>query len=436
MNLFVRGPYAAAGALADAASALAARLTPAGAGKLQRSFAARAGAVDRVKAWSRDHRSPSAPLVWIHAPSVGEGLMARPVIDRIRDERPDAQIAYTFFSPSAEEFAQSVGADVADYLPFDTEAAAQAMLHALTPSVIVFSKLDVWPLLVDEAVKRHVRLVLTSATLSETSGRRSSLAQLLLRDAYGALDAVGAVHADDAARLVALGVQADRVTVTGDVRYDQVWERASARNVNGDLVARLMSDRPTIVAGSTWPGDDACIFDGLPAIRAAAPGARLIVAPHEPSAATTLSLQSQASHLGLSASPVASATADDDVVIVDAMGVLADLYALATIAYVGGGFHSAGLHSVVEPAAFGAPVFVGPRHTDSRDAMALLQAGGAYAVATGGEFAQHAVPLLTDRETRTRAGERARGVVAAGLGAAERSAALILPMLRPLRLSR
>ncbi|GDX86283.1 3-deoxy-D-manno-octulosonic acid transferase [Gemmatimonadota bacterium] len=439
MNPFVRGPYAAAAAIADAVSALAGRATrvvPSSAGKLQRSLAARAGVLDRVTSWSRKHRSPCAPLVWIHAASVGEGLMARPVIDRIRAERPDVQLAYTFFSPSAETFAQSVGADITDYLPFDTGAAAQAMLHALTPSVILFSKLDVWPVLVEAATSDQVRLVLTSAALSESSGRRSALAQLLLRDAYRALDAVGAVHADDAARLVALGVRADRITVTGDVRYDQAWERASARRANRELLARLQSDRPTITAGSTWPGDAACLFDAWPAIRTAVPRARLIIAAHEPTAATTQSFQLRTAQMGLTAAVLDRATSETDVIIVDTVGVLADLYALATIAFVGGGFHSAGLHSVVEPAAFGAPVFVGPRHTASRDAMTLLQVDGGFAVTSGAELSAQAIPLLTDPETRTRAGKRARDVVTAGLGAAVKSAALILPLLKPLRLSR
>jgi 3-deoxy-D-manno-octulosonic-acid transferase len=432
VNPLVRAPYAAAGALA----ALAARVVPTGGGKLRRSLAARAGVLERVTAWARDHRSPSAPLVWIHAPSVGEGLMARPVMERIRHERPDAQIAYTFFSPSAELFAQSLGADVADYLPFDTAGAAQAMLDALTPAVIAFSKLDVWPVLAAEAAARRVRLVLTSAALDESSGRRSALAQLLLRDAYAALDAVGAVHADDAARLAALGVRADRITVTGDVRYDQVWERASVRSANADLVARLRTDRPTLVAGSTWPGDDTALFDGWPAVRARLPRARLLITPHEPTDATTQSLEARAARLGLSSATLDAATPDTDVVIIDRVGVLADLYALATAAYVGGGFHDAGLHSVVEPAAFGVPVLFGPRHTASRDAMALLQAGGAFAVSGGTDLATRVLALLGDRETQTRAGQRARGVIAAGLGAADKSAALILPMLRPLRPSR
>ena len=443
MNPFLRAPYLVAGRLA-ALTALVAGAIPSSGGKLRRALAGRAGVLERVRAWSAAERSPSAPLVWIHAPSVGEGLMAKPIIDRIRHERPDAQIAYTYFSPSAEQFAESLRVDVADYLPFDTTEAAQVMLDALKPAVIVFSKLDVWPLLAAEATARHVRLVLTSAAISNASGRRSILARLLLGDAYASLDAVGAAHEDDASRLVQLGVKPDRITVTGDVRYDQVWERVSAPSPNAALIAALESDRATVVAGSTWPGDETCLFDGWPQLRGALPDARLIIAPHEPTEPALAAIELRAGRLGLSCARLSNATAAADVVLVDRMGVLADLYALANVAYVGGGFHEAGLHSVVEPAAHGAPVVFGPRHTESRDAMMLIAAGGGFSVASGAELARRVAALAGSAETQTRAGESAgesagecaRGVIAAGLGAADRSAALVLRLLRPLRLSR
>ncbi len=442
MNPFLRAPYQVAGQLAN----LVAGFVPSGGGKVRRSFAARAGVIERAQAWARDERSPSAPLVWIHAASVGEGLMAKPVIDRIRYERPDAQIAYTFFSPSAQEFAKSLRVDFADYLPFDTADAADAMLTALTPAIVMFSKLDVWPLLVAAAARRHVRLVLTSAALSESSGRRSALAKLLLSDAYGLLDAVGAVHDDDAKRLVEIGVRPDRITITGDVRYDQVWERVNAPSPNAALLAVLESVRPTLVAGSTWPGDDACLCDGWAQLStlASVPKLRMIIAPHEPTADALAALEARAAGIGKTCERLSAATANTDLVLVDRMGVLADLYALADVAYVGGGFHDDGLHSVVEPAAYGAPVLFGPRFDESRDAVALVAAGGGFSVGSGVALATRLASLVNDPATQTRAsdsagetaGQCARRVIVDGLGAADRSAALVVPLLRPLRPSR
>ena len=134
---------------------------------------------------------------------------------------------------------------------------------------------------------------------------------------------------------------------------------------------------------------------------------------------------------GLSVRRLGAADASDaDIVLVDRVGVLGDLYAIASVAYVGGGFHAAGLHSVLEPAAFGAPVLFGPRHANSRDAGLLAASGGGAAVSSGDELAERLVAWLADPAGRQRAGARARALVEQGLGAAHRSWELVLELLR------
>jgi len=118
-----------------------------------------------------------------------------------------------------------------------------------------------------------------------------------------------------------------------------------------------------------------------------------------------------------------------DVVLVDRYGVLGDLYALADIAYVGGGFHAAGLHSVLEPAAFGVPVLFGPNHGKSREALALLGCGGARAVSSADDLARQLTELLSSKELRDSSGGAARALVQSGLGAAERSYQLVIELL-------
>lgn len=365
----------------------------------------------------------------MHAPSVGEGLQARPVLQRLRAAHPELQLAYTHFSPSAERFARGLDVDFADYLPFDTPGDARAALDALQPRALVFSKLDVWPTLTGEAWRRGVRLGLISATLAESSGRRSGLVAALLRDAYARLDAVGAIDEEDAARLIELGVRDSVIRVTGDTRYDQVWARAAGVDRDGPLLAPLRSARPTLVAGSTWPSDEAVLLEAWAAVRRRLPEARLIIAPHEPVPAHLAPIERWAAAHGARLARLDAATADADVVLVDRVGVLGDLYALADAAYVGGGFHAAGLHSVLEPASFGAPVLFGPRFGASRDARLLLDAGGGASVATAGEMAERLITWLSTHAARGEAGERARTLVRAGLGAAERSEKLIEELL-------
>jgi 3-deoxy-D-manno-octulosonic-acid transferase len=418
-------PYRAAVRAAD----FAAHLPLAGSSKVVRSLRARRAALALAQDWATAQRDPARPLVWFHAPSVGEGLQARPVIELLRTQRPDVQIAYTHFSPSAERFAESVGADFHGYLPFDTAANGRAMLAALKPSALVYSKLDVWPTLTSLAAASGVKVGMISATLAEGSGRRGALAAALLRNAYGALSLVGAIDADDADRLSALGVLAGRVRITGDTRYDQVAARAAARQSSSALLAPLKSHRPTLVAGSTWPADETVMFAAWRALRVAVPDARLLIAPHEPTDAHCAPIQRWASEAGLHFATLNDARSDHDVVIVDRVGVLGDLYALATVAYVGGGFHAAGLHSVLEPASFGVPVLFGPRHHMSRDARLLYEQRGGEPVRDVPEFVRALRILFTEEDTRARAGAGALAVVREGVGAAERSLGVVLELL-------
>jgi 3-deoxy-D-manno-octulosonic-acid transferase len=368
----------------------------------------------------------------MHAPSVGEGLQARPILQLARASRPEVQLAYTFFSPSAAAFARGLDVEFADYLPFDTAGDAVAALSALRPGALVFSKLDVWPRLTRAASERAVRLGLISATLAEGSSRRGGMAATLLRDAYARLDAVGSIDERDAERLVALGVRRDRITVTGDTRYDQVWARTQGVDRTTGFVGSLASDRPTLVAGSTWPADERPLLAAWNEARCGTAGgaARLIIAPHEPTDAHLGPLERWASESGLRAARLAAPAAPvADVVIVDRVGVLGDLYALADVAYVGGGFHAAGLHSVLEPAAFGVPVLFGPRFANSRDAALLIAEEAGRSVPDERELAAVLGEWLADVGARREAGTRARELVRRGLGAAERSWELVAGLL-------
>lgn len=424
MNSLLRIPYALAGAVAEGLT----YIVPEGQSKLRRGLGARRGILRRYLQWSVAHRDPSRPLAWFHAPSVGEGLQALPVIQLLRARRPDVQIAYTHYSPSAEMFARSTGADFIDYLPFDTYEAAASAIAALQPWVLIFSKLDVWPALTETACEAGARIGLISATLSTSSARRSVFARYALADAYRAIDRVGAISDEDAARLHDQGVAADRITVTGDTRYDQVWSRAHATTTV--RVQSLRSSAPTLVAGSTWPADETRLLPAWIKLRRKIPQARLVIAPHELTEDYLRSITDWARSNGLRLARTSSyEEGESDVVLVDQYGMLGDLYALADVAYVGGGFHAAGLHSVLEPAAFGAPVIFGPNYKKSREAGALLQCGGGYVATSADDLVLRLTALLTSREARDSSAAAAKAMVERGLGAAERSFQLVRELL-------
>jgi 3-deoxy-D-manno-octulosonic-acid transferase len=396
-------------------------------------FSPKLGAGDRARRnaaagfyeWARLHRDPTRPLVWFHSSSVGEGLQAESVIDALRRIRPVCQFVYTHFSPSAEPLARRLSVDASGYLPYDLPRDVGALLEALRPDLLVFSKLDLWPELATRAANRGVTVAIIAGTVSAGSGRLRWPARQLLAPGYTSIAAAAAIAEADAARLVRLGVPASAIRVLGDPRFDSAAARVRS-SMPDDPLLHFGRGAPTLVAGSTWPEDEAMLLDTFSAISAARPDARLIVVPHEPTPEHLAGLDARASRARLSP-PVrlSQATGPVPFLVVDRLGALATLYGGGAMAYVGGGFGRAGLHSVLEPAAWGLPVAFGPRWQHSRDAELLVDAGAGVSVSNRNEMARVWDGWLRDETARAALGQRARMLVEAGLGAAQRTAEML-----------
>jgi len=415
-----------------------------GDGKLARGIRGRRESLARLAAWAAQSRDPSRPLAWFHAPSVGEGLQARAVIEALRETSPELQLAYTYFSPSAVAFAGNTPVDIADFLPLDLPAPVAHLFDALRPDAVVFTKTEVWPNVTREAARRGVPAALLSATLPASSSRLRGSARALLGPAHRRLARIAAISRADAERFAAFGVPADRISVMGDARFDQVWGRVRSPLSDPALLDALTDrTRVTIVAGSTWPPDEERLVAGFTAlavsVASSSPGEetgvrrpRLIIAPHEPDPVHIQGLTERLRTAGLSFAllgDTAGVATRPDVVVVDRVGVLGDLYRLADIAWVGGGFGNAGLHSVLEPAAFGAPVIFGPNHANSREAGELVAAGGAREITDEPGIEAVLSEWIGDADVRRRAGRIAKEYVEAGLGAAGRGAEIVRDLL-------
>ncbi|HUR92801.1 MAG TPA: glycosyltransferase N-terminal domain-containing protein [Gemmatimonadaceae bacterium] len=422
MNRAARLLYGAAGQLSRVAPLLA----PPDGSRASIALRARRGLTERYADWARRARDRSRPLVWVHAASVGEGLQAKPVLSLLRAERPDVQIVYTFFSPSGRQLAGKMDADYEDFLPFDNARDMDAALDALRPTLLAFSKLDVWPVLVERAKLRGVPVALISATLPAHSRRLTGLGAGFTRDAYLALDAIGAASPSDADSFAAAGIPRARIDVTGDTSFDQVLARARAARPS--LVERLASSRFTLVAGSTWPSDHRVLFPAWERIRARDPHARLVIAPHDLSDRHLGEITAWAGASRSVARLGEPGAERADVVVIDRYGVLGDVYAVADVAYVGGGLHAAGLHSVIEPAAYGVPVIYGSRHARRRDADLLVAAGGAAAIDSAASLERAITAWLAGPERKI-AGARALAVVNAESGASRRTYALLMALM-------
>jgi len=414
--------------LATGAVRLASPLLSRGGSKVARGLAGRRFAHRRLAAWGEAERDPDRPTAWFHAPSVGEGLQAQAVMDALRDRLPGLQVAYTFFSPSAEPLSRRIGADVAAYLPWDLREPISVSLDAVRPDVVVFTKTEVWPVLVAEAVRREIPVAMVGATVTEGSRRARWAARVLLRPTWSALRLVCANSASDAERLAALGASAHAIDVTGDPGIDSAAARFDAADREAPyLKPLLVAPRPTVVAGSTWAADEAVLLPAMAAVRAAVPDVRLVVAPHEPEASNVRALLSALDDAGWSTATLAGIektedAGDVDAIVVDRVGVLAHLYAASSVSYVGGGFHDAGLHSVLEPAAAGTPIVFGPRHRNARAAADLVTVGGARIATDAGELEEIVGTWLRDKTERDGTADAAAHYIEAHRGAAGRTA--------------
>ena len=425
-----------------------------GESKLARGLRGRRFAQERLLAWGRrDHPDGDAgaaataladrPVVWVHASSVGESIQARAVIDVLRVRVPGLHVVLTFFSPSAEGVCGNFPADVCTYLPWDLPEVMGPVLDAVEPSLIVFTQREVWPTLAAEATARGVPAVLVAGTLPEGAGRISGPGRILLGPAFRSLRAVAAVAKEDGERFGLLGVRSDRVTVTGDPGIDAARERVAGIDHEAPHL-RIFGDRrgpmgrrgPVLVAGSTWPSDEDVLIPALARVRESVPGLRIVLAPHDPDghdfAGLDRMLRADGWKPALLGEALKAGTAHDaDAILVDRVGMLAELYTLASVAYVGGGFHRSGLHSVLEPAAAGVPVLIGPRHRGSGHATRLLAAGAACVVADTEALAHALVELLETPERNQEHAWAALGYIEQHRGSAGSTADLVTRFFRP-----
>ena len=415
--------YNAAVPVAVAGAHAAARFLP----KMRQAIDGRRGFAERWNALARDL---SAPPVWFHVASVGEFEQARPVISSLERARPDIPVMVTFSSPSGYNFARKRESlergslRFLDYLPFDSAANMRFCLERARPRVLVFVKFDLWPNLVWEASARKVPMLLIDATLSASSGRLALPVRWLYRDLYRRLDSILALSNDDAERFRNAVPAHASISVTGDTRFDRVMERWAQR---AGSQFTLPPGGPTLIAGSTWPPDEERLLPALSRLLREHESLRVVLVPHEPTTEHVEPLKKWARETGLSVHVESERKTYNDparVVIVDRVGVLAEAYRYADIAYIGGAF-TTGVHSVIEPAIAGIPVVFGPKHDNSFEALQLIAHGAARAVRTADDVYATLSAWLRDDDARRLAGQAGRAYVNSQLGATEKCMAAL-----------
>jgi 3-deoxy-D-manno-octulosonic-acid transferase len=415
----------------------AAPILATGTGKISRGFEGRLVAHQVLAKWGEEKRDPHRPTVWVHAPSVGESVQACAVIDALRARFPGVQVVFTHFSPSAAEFTGRMPVEVSAYLPWDLRGTTGRVLEAVQPDLLIFSKTEVWPVLVDEAQKRSIPVALVGGSVPSNAGRLRQPMRTFLRATWQGLASACAIADADAHLLQSLGVFPGVISVTGDPAVDAIAQRVSAADAAAPHLAPFYSDhRPTVIAGSTWNPDLRRLLVALEIVRRVVGEVRVVIAPHEPSERGVTNLREWLEKKSWSTRTLeevesSGSVTSVDAIIIDRVGVLPDLYTVGHVAYVGGGFHRAGVHSVIEPAAARLPVIFGPQYRNSSAAIDLLKEGAAKVITDAEGLADSLLGWLEDTKEHGYAANCAFGYIQTHRGGAERTVDALAHLLPP-----
>jgi len=367
--------------------------------------------------------SSSGKPVWIHALSIGELLSAGSLIQSLRRELGDRPLYLSVSTASAFAMAQDRFPRFCDgmfYFPYDVTFAVDRCLDAVDPALIVLVETDIWPGFLDDVRRRRIPCVLVNGRLSPDSFRLYRGLRLLFQSSFNTFDGIYPQSAAEAERFLAVGVAPDRVRPHGNLKFD-----VAASVPDPTVVAALQQeffvspDSHILIAGSTHRGEEEIVRSCFLHLRSRFPTLRLIIVPRRPDRGPEVLQLFQQN--GTEVALASRMSCSTPVVVVDRMGYLSRLYALADVAVVGGSFVPQGGQNPIEPAACGKPVLFGPDMHDFPDVSAgLLKAGGAIQAANEGDLFAACDRLLSDPEQARVMGERARGVVTEHQGATER----------------
>ena len=388
---------------------------------------------ERLGCYGRQAK-PLIPTLWLHAVSVGETRAAEPLIDALLAAWPDCRIVLTHMTPTGRAtgktlFAKHGARLVQSYLPYDTGAMPARFIRHFAPRICILMETEVWPNLIHQCNRHGVPVVLANARLSQRSLGKAQRLGKLITDAARGITLVAAQTQDDAERVRQLGVQG--VVVTGSIKFDVVVPEAAL--ATGAALRAAIGQRPVLLCASTREGEEQLILDAY--TRASLPAnALLLIVPRHPQrfdevekmiASHGLAVQRR-SGLG----PDGVVAAGTQVLLGDSMGEMFAYYAACDCAFVGGSLPPLGGQNLIEPAALGKPVLIGP-HTFNFALVTeqAIAAGGAARVADADALMAQAAALLQDPARLSLMGEKALAFANQHRGATPRTIAAIKPLL-------
>jgi 3-deoxy-D-manno-octulosonic-acid transferase len=353
------------------------------------------------------------PRIWMHCASLGEFEQGRPVLEKLRAKYSNHAIVLTFYSPSGYEIRKNYeGADYIFYLPVDNPVNVSRFLKIVQPALCIFVKYEFWYFYLSRIARKDIPLILISA-IFRSQQPFFQWYGYMHRRMLRCFTHIFVQDNDSQMLLERHGI--NDVTVSGDTRFDRVVEAAeSVRKY--DMADEFCRDATVLVAGSTWPKDEQILAEVLDKLQLKW---KFIIAPHEVHESHIQDIEKLFEGKCIRWSE-GTVTPDRRVLIVDKIGLLMNLYGYAYVAFIGGGFDSAGIHNVPEASVYGIPAMFGPVYHQYKEAIDLVNNGGAISVNSSDEILNQLHQWSNNSKSYIQASATARQYIVANAGATKK----------------
>ncbi|MCA1959435.1 MAG: 3-deoxy-D-manno-octulosonic acid transferase [Desulfomonile sp.] len=384
------------------------------------------------------------PRLWFHAVSVGEVVALGPLVQAMRELVPAASIVVSTGTETGQDKAHQIIPDVDGrlYLPLDFPAFVNRVVERIEPDLFVLMETELWPNLIRCLKIRGAAIALANGRISDRSFPRYRSLRRFFSSTLDRIDLFLMSSELDADRIREMGAAESKILVTGNTKFDAALgdlpldDERRMREVLG-----IPTHVPTLVAGSTHPGEHEVMLAAFNALKREFPDLVLVLVPRHVEKTPQIVAHMQA--LGMEPPFLRSALDQGEtrngrpVVIVDKTGELFRIYSVATLVYVGGSLVPRGGQNILEPAAWGKPVLFGPSMEDFRDAREmLLRSGAGFEVRNESELVAKAADILRDEDSARRLGEKGRTELMKHRGSAARNAQMLADLVRQMRISR
>ena len=350
-----------------------------------------AGRVGWRKKLTAEMKDVSNPIVWFHCASLGEFEQGRPIIDSVKSLLPDYSILITFFSPSGYEIRKNYqNADLVHYLPWDTLSNARDFYQIVQPAAVVIIKYEFWYHLIAQGRLDNVPVISCSAIFRDHQVFFKPWGGLFRKMLHN-LNHIFVQDSKSSKLLNSINIQS--VTVSGDNRIDRV-ATITDETIANHVVESFLNGEKAFVVGSSWSQDISIL---APFINREM-GIKFIIAPHEVNEAHLNHLYEKLKRPMIRYTKYTEG-ATADILVVDTIGILSHIYKYGQYAYIGGAFGK-GLHNILEPAAFGLPLFFGNQnYAQFSEAEALIKLGAAFAIGNNEELKQAYLQVSKDEQS-------------------------------------